>query len=449
MSRIVIRNASILTLDDDDTLLYPATLVIENDRIVDMFEGEKDLTSATPTTTIDGTDKLVMPGLIDLHFHTSGYNDTLPLWEYLDSVWYPSIRALTPAGAHTAALHSYATALKSGTTAVNDMYRHLPALARAAGTLGIRASLASDVALPQHALDSVADNVAAFRALHGAANGRVAVRMGVEWLPLADEALLRDVADAARAAGCGLHVHLCEAASEVDDAAARFGGRSPVEVFRDAGLLGPRTVAAHCVHLTDADIAILAATGTHVSYNPGSNAKLGNGVARVGALVSAGVNVGLGVDAAECHNSTDMFETLKMGCYAQRAEARDAGVGRAGEMLRMATRNGARALGLDAGVLGVGRKADVIVLDLKKDMMFTPLLREKGKRRTMLESHLVFGCNGTAVETVVVDGRIVVEGRKVLGVDEEQLRKDMDALFEHLVEEMEKQRYDREKAAPQ
>ncbi|OMP86677.1 5-methylthioadenosine/S-adenosylhomocysteine deaminase [Diplodia seriata] len=143
-----------------------------------------------------------------------------------------------------------------------------------------------------------------------------------------------------------------------------------------------------------------------------------------------------------------MFETMKMGSYAQRAEGRDAGVGGAGEMLRMATRNGARALGVDAGVLGVGRKADVIVLDLKKDMMFTPLLREKEKRRTMLESHLVFGCNGTAVETVVVDGRIVVEGRKVLGVDEEQLRKDMDALFEHLVEEMDKQRYDREKAAP-
>ncbi|KKY27773.1 putative 5-methylthioadenosine s-adenosylhomocysteine deaminase n1 [Diplodia seriata] len=180
MSRIVIRNASILTLDDDDTFLYPATLVIENDRIVDMFEeGEKDPTSTStiPTTTIDGTDKLIMPGLVDLHFHTSvakGYNDTLPLWEYLDSVWYPSIRALTPASAHTAALHSYTTALKSGTTHVNDMYRHLPSLARAAARVGIRATLASDIALPEHGLDSISDNLAAHHAYHGDADGRVA-----------------------------------------------------------------------------------------------------------------------------------------------------------------------------------------------------------------------------------------------------------------------------------
>lgn len=469
MSRIIIRNCSVLTLDDKDTFLYPATLVIQDDRIVDMFEGEKDLTSSIPTTTIDGTDKLVMPGLVDLHFHTSvakvlpptprplptptlrsptqGYNDTLPLWEYLDTVWYPSIRALTPRGALTAALHSYTTALKSGTTTVNDMYRFVPSLAAAARQTGIRAVLANDIALPAHRLDTLADNVAAYHAVdESASGGRVRVWMGVEWLPLADEALLRDVAQAARELGTGVHVHLCESKSEVADTATRYsGGRTPVEVARDAGLLGPQTVAAHCVHLSDSDIAILAATGTHVSWNPGSNAKLGNGVARVGEMVAAGVNVGVGVDACECHNSTDLFESMKIGSYVRKVEGRDAAVGQAGEVLRMATGNGARALGVDAGVLEKGKKADVIVVDLKKDMMFTPLLRQKGERRKMLESHLVFGCNGTAVETVIVDGRIVVEGRKVLGVDEEQLRRDMDELFEGLVDEMEKQRYDREK----
>ncbi|KAB2571135.1 5'-deoxyadenosine deaminase [Lasiodiplodia theobromae] len=454
MSRIIIRNCSILTLDDKDTFLYPATLVIQDGRIIDMFEGEKDLTSSIPTTTIDGTDKLVMPGLVDLHFHTSvakGYNDTLPLWEYLDTVWYPSIRALTPRGAFTAALHSYTTALKSGTTTVNDMYRFVPSLAAAAHRTGIRAVLANDIALPHHRLDTLADNIAAYHAHDEAASGgRVRVWMGVEWLPLADEALLREIGKAARELGTGVHVHLCESASEVADTATRYSGdggkkRTPVEVARDAGLLGPNTVAAHCVHLSDADIAILAATGTHVSWNPGSNAKLGNGVARVGEMVKAGVNVGVGVDACECHNSTDLFESMKIGSYVRKVEGRDAAVGQAGEILRMATGNGARALGVDAGVLQKGRKADVIVVDLKKDMMFTPLLREKGERRKMLESHLVFGCNGTAVETVIVDGRIVVEGRKVLGVDEEQLRRDMDELFEGLVDEMEKQRYDREK----
>ncbi|KAL1614726.1 hypothetical protein SLS56_012025 [Neofusicoccum ribis] len=449
MSRIVIRNASVLTLNDKDTFLFPGTVVIENDLITDVFEGEKDLDGDIPTTEIDGTDKLVMPGLVDLHFHTSvakGYNDTLPLWEYLDTVWYPSIRALTPATARTAALHSYITALKSGTTTVNDMYRFLPSLAAAATQTGIRAVLSNDVALPSHRLDTLADNTASHAALHGTASGRVTVWLGLEWLPLADEPLLAAVAAAARDLRTGVHMHLCESRTEVADAAARFAGRSPVRVALDAGLLGPRTVAAHCVHLSDDDIALLARTGTHVSYNPGSNAKLGNGVARLRELVAAGVNVGVGVDACECHNSTDLFETMKFGAYAQRAVHEDAEAGQAGDMLRMATRNGAKALGINAGSVEVGRKADLIVLDLKKDMMFTPLLKSpKEERRKMLESHLVFGCNGTAVDTVIVDGRIVVEGRKVLGVDEEQVRQDMEVLFEDLVGEMERQRFDREK----
>ncbi|EKG16230.1 Amidohydrolase 1 [Macrophomina phaseolina MS6] len=258
--------------------------------------------------------------------------------------------------------------------------------------------------------------------------------------------MLRDVARAKAELGCGVHIHLCESLSEVANSASRFGGRTPVQVARDAGLLGPDCVAAHCVHLSADDIQLLAETGTHVSYNPGSNAKLGNGVARLQDLLKAGVNVGLGVDACECHNSTDMFETMKFGAYVQRAVHQDAALGQARDLLRMATRNGARALGIDAGSVEVGKKADVVVLDLKRDMMFTPLLkRPVEERKKMLESHLVFGCNGTAVDTVIVDGRIVVRNRKVLGVDEEKVREDMDVLFEELVLEMERQRMDREK----
>jgi 5-methylthioadenosine/S-adenosylhomocysteine deaminase len=114
----------------------------------------------------------------------------------------------------------------------------------------------------------------------------------------------------------------------------------------------------------------------------------------------------------------------------QRATLEDASLGQPSQILRMGTKNGAKALGINAGTLENGKKADVIILDLKKDLMFTPLLKGPNEeRRRMLESHLVFGCNGSAVEIVIVDRRIVVEGRKVLGVDEEQVRTDMDALF--------------------
>jgi 5-methylthioadenosine/S-adenosylhomocysteine deaminase len=452
MGRIIIKNVTILTLDKQDSFFYPGFLEIRDDLIsnvgewhgdqaLDPYEGETEI--------IDGTEKLVMPGLVDLHFHTSmakGFNDELPLWEYLDEIWYPAIRALTPTTAKLAALYSYTQAIKSGTTAVNDMYRHVPALAAAAEQIGIRAVLSNDVALPEHKLDSVEDNIEAFHAVNGSANGRVKVWMGLEWLPLADMDLLKQVAKAKKELGTGLHIHLCESRSEIEFCGKTFNGKRPVQAAYEAGLLGPDTVAAHCVHLSDEEIELLARTGTHVSVNSGSNAKLGNGITRLQDLQAAGVNCGIGVDACECHNSFDMFEEMKITSYMQRALHEDPGLGKTGQVLRMATRNGACALGIDAGALEVGKKADVIVLDLKKDMMFTPLLKSPlDARRKQLESHLVFGSNGTAVEMVIVDGRVVVRDRKVLGVDEDQIREEMDVMFAEAVEGIEKQKMIRSK----
>lgn len=264
-------------------------------------------------------------------------------------------------------------------------------------------------------------------------------------MPLSDQPLLEEIGRMKKELATGVHIHLCESRTEIADCMKRFGKR-PVEMAYEAGILGPDCVAAHCVHLSDREIQLLAETGTSVSHNAGSNAKLGNGVARVQDMLKAGINIGLGVDACECHNSTDMFEEMKITSYMQRALLEDALLGKPSQILRMATSNGAKALGIDAGMLVEGQKADLIMLDLKKDLMFTPLLKEPlDERRRMLESHLVFGCNGSAVDTVIVDGVIVVQGRKVLGVDEEQVRLDMDALFQDLVASMPKVTMEREK----
>jgi len=316
------------------------------------------------------------------------------------------------------------------------MYRALDGLGDAAVISGIRAVLSNDIALPEHKLDSIEDNVEAFRRNHGRENDRIQVSMGLEWLPLSDLELMTAIGQKRKELGMSLHIHLCESLTEIKDASDRFGGKTPIQVAYETGCLGPDVVAAHCVHLTDRDIELLAKTGTSVSYNPGSNAKLGNGILRLQALQAAGVNVGMGIDACECHNSTDMFETLKIGALMQRAKHQDATLTPAKSILRMATNNGARALGIDAGMLKAGKKADIIVLDLTKNMMFTPLLKEVNARKEMLESHLVFGCNGTAVQHVFVNGRLVVKDFQMVGVDEEQVRKDMDALFETIAASM-------------
>lgn len=370
----------------------------------------------------------------------------MPLWEYLDEVWYPAVRAVTPETAKLAALYSYTQAVKSGTTTVNDMYRHVPSLAAAAEQIGLRAVLSNDVALPEHQLDTVEDNIKAFSEVHGAADGRVKVWMGLEWLPLSDMGLLKQIAKAKKELNTGLHMHLCESRSEVADCGKRFDGKRPAQIAYEAGLLGPDTVVAHCVHLSDEEIELLAQTGTHVSVNSGSNAKLGNGIMRLQDLVAKGVNCGMGVDACECHNSFDMFEEMKITSYMQRGLHEDPSLGKPSQILRMATRNGAMALGINAGTIEAGRKADVVLLDLKKDMMFTPLLKAPlDARRKQLESHLVFGCNGTAVETVIVDGKVIVQDRKVLGVDEDDIRERMDVVFEGVAADIERKKMVRSK----
>src|SRR5437764_3763280 len=192
--RLIIRNGTVLTLNDDDEVHFGGTVVIDGDRIAEVSDGDPPAADGD-ARHIDATGKIVMPGLVDLHYHTAlgkGWSDHLPLWDYLQTCWYPMIRTLDPDSARWAALASYAESLRCGVTAVNDMYRQLEALGDAAEKIGIRAVLSNDVATDEHDLDTLADNERAFRAKNGAANGRVKVFVGIEWLPLASEELLRE-----------------------------------------------------------------------------------------------------------------------------------------------------------------------------------------------------------------------------------------------------------------
>ncbi|MCB8879497.1 amidohydrolase [Acidisoma cellulosilytica] len=434
MSRIVIRNGMVLTLDDAATYFELGRVVIDADRIVAVEPESAPFIALPDDLVIDATDKVVMPGLVDLHFHTAigkGYNDHMPLWEYLDECWYPLIRALDPEAAYWAAAASYMESIKSGATTINDMYRQLGSLAKAAEDIGIRAVLSNDVALPEHDLDSLQDNHDAFVGLHGRANGRIQVRIGIEWLPLSSADLLREARSLANSLGAGVHVHLNESKTEVDFCLEKFGKR-PTELAYECGLLGPDTVAAHCVWLDDREMQMMAETGTHISHNPNSNAKLGNGIARVPEMVGLGINVGLGHDAVECNNSADMFEVMKYASLMQRASRVDATLMPADQVLRMATRNGARALGHETGQLVAGAKADVILIDTN-NAMFTPLLRDKAMH---LSSHLVFAANGSVVDTSIIDGQIVMQGRRMTRIDEAQVVREANAAFRRIKDKM-------------
>jgi 5-methylthioadenosine/S-adenosylhomocysteine deaminase len=321
--RIIIKNGCVVTMNDANDVLFDGAVVLEGDRITDVGPTADVLArqSADGARVIDASGKAVLPGLVDLHYHTAlgkGWSDHLPLWEYLETCWYPIIRALDYEAAYWAALASYSESIKCGVTTVNDMYRKLDALADAADEIGIRAVLSNDVADAEHNLDTLDDNKAAFEAKHGAGNGRVEVYIGIEWLPLASEELLRDARVLADELGTGIHIHLNESLTEVENSKQRFG-RRPTEVAYDAGILGRNCIAAHCVWLSDAEIALMRETGTQISHNPSSNAKLGNGIARLPEILNAGINVGIGHDAAECNNSRDLFEVMKFASLMHRA----------------------------------------------------------------------------------------------------------------------------------
>ncbi len=428
---IVIQGGTVLTVDDAGTVHFPGHVVIDGDRISAVGPGSYPGEVPAGAEVIDASGMVVMPGMVDLHYHTAigkGFCDHLPLLESLEQFWYPSIRALDPETAYWAALSSYAESIKCGVTTVNDMYRQLGGLGRAAEEIGIRAVLSNDVALPEHELDTLQDNQDSYDAVHGLGNGRVQVWVGIEWLPLASPELLRDARQLAGDLGTGIHVHLNESLGEVENSRQRFG-RRPAEVAYDAGLLGPDCVAAHCVWLTDHEIGLMRETGTHISHNPSSNAKLGNGVARLPEMLAAGINVGLGHDAAESSNSCDLFSVMKFASLIHRAYRGDASLLQAPDVVRMATRSGAAALGHQTGELSAGKKADVILVDTRS-AMFTPMLPGDPAQ---LYSHLVFAADGSAVDTTIVDGRILMRGRELRTVDEAAVLAQANAALQRVV----------------
>jgi 5-methylthioadenosine/S-adenosylhomocysteine deaminase len=418
---ILIKNGIVIPMDDSNRIIEDGAVLIEDRTIVDIGRTDDVIASQTKEAdkVIDAKGLAVLPGLVDLHFHTAiarGVNNGMPLDQFLEKFWYPKLRIIRPEEVFWAAMNTYAEAIKSGSTCVNDMYRHMESAADAAEKIGIRAVLSSDAADSSEGLDTLDDNENLIKRKNGGGEGRISVRVGVEWVPISSMEFLSKVRDLADRYKVGIHIHLNESLEELELSKKRHGKR-PVQLAYDLGILGQDCVAAHCVWLTHHEIMMLKKTGTHVSHDPGSNAKLGNGVCPVPELIQAGVNVGLGHDDNECNNSCDMFETMKLGSVIHRAIRTDASLMPAELMLKMATTNGARALGINAGRLGKGLLADVILVNLKHPRL-TPVVFGKYSN---IVSHLVYAAHGDNVETSIIDGRIVMENRKLTFVDEEEI----------------------------
>ena len=287
---------------------------------------------ATGAEVIDLHGHAVLPGLHNCHLHSGllrGTAESMSLWDWLKAYVDPAHKALTPEIAAVASRQCYAESLLAGTTSLMDMWRFMQGSAHAAEDIGIRATLVPYVAdAPGYDyFETIESNRRLLESHRSAAGGRVRTWVGLEHLFYCTPAAFRAATELAAEFDTGIHTHSSETTWEVQESLARTGCRPIEEMFR-RGVLGPRTVIAHCVWLDDREIALLAQTGTAVAHCPCSNMKLASGPARVGALRAAGVTVGLGSDGEKENNNLDLLEEMKFASLLQKVSTLDPTHGR-------------------------------------------------------------------------------------------------------------------------
>jgi 5-methylthioadenosine/S-adenosylhomocysteine deaminase len=417
MSSFAIRHAAIFTVDSRDRVIPDGTLVVE-DGVISQVGEDSQVTVPEACEVIDARGHALLPGLVDCHSHSSlmrGVTENMPLMDWLP--WYQlEHRAMTETFAYHSARLCYLEALQSGTTCVMDMFRYMDRCADAAAELGLRVQLAPYVAdrPGKDFFTTREENRRLVRTHHDSQNGRVRVWMGLEHLFYCTEDAYREAAQLSREYGVGIHTHASEQKEEEQAVTAELGRRS-LAMLDEYGILGERTLLAHCVWLNDEEIARVADTGTSIAHCPVSNAKLASGVARVPEMLAAGVTVGLGTDGPVCNNSLSLFEEMKFASLIQKATRLDATSLPADQILRMATINGAKALGLDReiGSLEVGKKADLLLLDLARANLTPVNVDEQGGN---LLWNLVFAAGSNNVAGVWVDGRRLIDRNGATGV---------------------------------
>lgn len=371
---------------------------------------------AEGAATLDGRGKAVIPGLMNMHTHAGmtlfrGYGDDMPLMTWLSEKIWPSEARLTDEDVYWGTKLACVEMLKSGTTTFLDMYHRPDAGAAAIEEMGMRA-IVSEVCFDHFRpeLSERCKNTLAKRFAPPPDRGaRIRTGIGPHAIYTVSGELLRWVHDFAEAHDLTVQLHLAETEGEVNDSLARFGA-TPVRYLRRLGILSPRLVLSHVLHVDDDEVQMLADSGASVVHNPASNMKLASGYRfKYTEMRRAGIRVGLGTDGCSSSNNLDMIETMKLASLLGKAWRKDPEALPCDEMLRAATEAGAAITGLQAGRIAEGYLADLCLIDLNLPVF---------KPNFNFVSNLVFAANGSCVDTVICDGKILMRGRKIRGEEE-------------------------------
>ena len=403
----------LITQNADRQILENIDLKISNNKISAIGHN----LSTENEEVLDCSNKVVMPGLINAHTHASmtlfrGISDDLELDDWLNDVIFPAEDKLSSEDAFVGAKLGCLEMLKSGTTCFNDMYEHMQSVADAVDETGMRAVLSRGVL----DVDGNGDErilEALELAIDYSEHERITPGFAPHAVYTASSEVLTDLKEFAEDNDSVYHIHVSETRSEVEDFVTE-NNVTPLQHLDNLGLVDENLIAAHCVWMMDEEKYILEENGGTVVHNPAANLKLGSGIADIPDFLDRGINVALGTDGVASNNNLNLFEEAKLAGLLHKRDSPTEIT--AQEILDMITVNGAKALGMEEeiGSVAVGKKADLITIDLDSEEM-RPIHGKEG-----LISNLIFSFDGK-VDDVIVDGRKVVSDGKHPDIDEDKL----------------------------
>ena len=415
MKNTIIFNARILTMNENMEVIKNGSILIEKNCIKEIRDGKIEMPDAE---YFDAEGMIVMPGFVNTHTHVPmtmlrGYADDLPLHTWLNDHIFPAeARMVTPENVAVATRLAFIEMIKSGTTCFNDMYFFEDIIAAEAKKAGIRAVIGESlIDFPTPSFHTLDEGIARCESLvqQWYGNDLIHPTVCAHSPYTCSKQTLRKAKDITEKYNIPLHIHVAETRKEVEDVTAQTGA-SPAEYLYSIGLLDRNVIAAHSVWLNPKEIELYARTHTSVAHCPKSNLKLASGIADTDAYLKAGINVSIGTDGTASNNTLDMVEETRFAALLPKGTRYNPEAVSARTALRMATINGARALGLGhlTGSLETGKRADLIGIHADASNMI-PVYDEY--------SAIVYAANSKNIRSSMVNGKWIMRNREVLNID--------------------------------
>lgn len=427
---LLIKNGVIIPMVDRN-VLRSGSIAVDDGKIVGVQKSEGSGTSYEGDRVIDASGNIIMPGLINTHTHLAmtlfrGVNDDLSGMKWLERAWRIESN-LKPEDVYWGSKLGALEFIKTGTTCFADHYFFPEKVADVVRETGLRAVIARpifDEGGPKSIDTSLKSGLEFTEEYARAASGRITTLLGPHATYSCSPEMLREIAELSSKNDYGVHIHMAEGREEMEKLEEEYGKR-PVGYLEEAGLLGPNLLGAHVVYVNDEEIARLGDQKVKVSYQPTAKMRGGEGVTPVPEMLEAGINVSIGTDGAGSKNHLDMLSEVNITALANKLTGGKPTVIDAWDVLEMATINGAKSLGLEdhIGSLEAGKKADIILVSTDEPQM-TPFHN--------IPSLLAYGVNGCNVDTVIVDGEVLMENRQAL-LDEKTIKSQSQETFEELL----------------